>query len=96
MQVSQHPSSDSMMGHGSNKDHTLACIAQVLTYGTSIMHHAGGLFNNNYSCTLVKIPPPSMLIGNEDGYGFITTFMNYVNATWPHPQHALINSGTCF
>ena len=75
----------------------------VLLFGSSIAGSLGGCYHNSAEHVLqhVESMPPTYgdvkerLGCSNDGvrFGFAGALMEAINATWPHPEHILINQG---
>jgi hypothetical protein len=77
----------------------------VVALGSSIVVDFGGLFHTDLEAIYKLVPNPTHKYYQWDNdpalsaptlghhAGWLELFMEYVNQTWPHPDHLLINGG---
>jgi hypothetical protein len=68
----------------------------VLAFGNSITAVLGGCFHDSEErrrkgVEAVRRPDQDNLCPAPGEFGWLTSFMRVINATWPHPGHLLMN-----
>jgi hypothetical protein len=78
----------------------------VVALGSSVTQEFGGVYHRDLEMIYKQVPMPThgAYLQNYDPAmtaptaprhrGWLELFMQYVNHTWPHPDHLLINSGS--
>jgi hypothetical protein len=77
----------------------------VVSFGSSIVADYGGVFHSDLEMIYKIVPNPGHKYYQWDTNaafsapsalhhrGWLELFMQYVNHTWPHPEHLLVNAG---